>query len=198
MFFYPVTCGRVAQIRSTKSETRNKHEFQNPNEQNGSDYVRIGFRILIFEFLIWAARPLHWGLFYVFIESIFIIAIGAKMKTGSHDQNCGNIRPNTGSVDNSLQMKMVMKQTPTIEKLAMMADFISLGSRQTRTGKQSISITKLMIGSVAWKCICEDNWARSLVWTFCDANCCNYSQLSIDLLRALRRIGMSLAVRSLL
>ena len=137
------------------------------------------------------------GLFYVFIESIFIIAIGAKMKTGSHDQNCGYIRPNTGSVDNSLQMKMVMKQTPTIEKLAMMADFISLGSRQTRTGKQSISITKLMMGSVAWKCICEKSCARSFVWPFWDANCCNCIQLSIDLFLDLRRIGISLAPRSL-
>ena len=33
-----------------------------------------------------------------------------------------------------------------------MADFIAFGSRQTRIGRATMSITRLIIGSVTWKC----------------------------------------------
>ena len=90
--------------------------------------------------------------FYVFIESNSIKAIGRKIKTGSHAQNSGIILSKTASVANILQIKVVVKHAPTIAKLIIMADFIDFGSRQTKIGRHTISITKLMIGSVMRKC----------------------------------------------
>ena len=39
-----------------------------------------------------------------------------------------------------------------IEKLFMIADFMALGSRQTRTGRPTMSIIRFMTGSVIRKC----------------------------------------------
>ena len=74
------------------------------------------------------------------------------MNTGSHAHNSGIILSKTTSVANILQIKVVAKHAPTIAKLSITADFIDFGSRQTKIGRHTISITKLIIGSVMRKC----------------------------------------------
>ena len=88
----------------------------------------------------------------VFIESISIKAIGAKIKTGSHAQSSGTILPKTSSVASILQTKPTTREAAVMAKLIAMADFIDLGSRQTRTGRQTRSITRFIMGSVILKC----------------------------------------------
>lgn len=79
-------------------------------------------------------------------------AMGAKMNTGSQAQNCGLVIPRMVSVASSLQVKFVTRQAAVTAKLTRTADFIALGSRQTRTGRHTISITRFMRGSVTRKC----------------------------------------------
>ena len=88
----------------------------------------------------------------VFIESISRKAIGAKIKTGIHAQSSGTIMPKTSSVASILQTKLMMSEAAVMAKLIAMADFIDLGSRQTRTGRQTRSITRFIMGSVILKC----------------------------------------------
>jgi len=79
-------------------------------------------------------------------------AMGAKIKTGSHAQSSGTTIPKTSSVANSLQTKTMMREAAVIAKLIATADFIDLGSRQTRTGRHTRSITRFIMGSVILKC----------------------------------------------
>ena len=89
---------------------------------------------------------------YVFIESNSIKAIGRKIKTGSHAHNSGITLSKTTSVASILQIKVVIKHAVVTAKLIITADFIDLGSRQTKIGRLTISITRLIIGSVMRKC----------------------------------------------
>jgi len=84
----------------------------------------------------------------VFIESNSIKAIGRKIKTGSQAHNSGITLSKTASVANILQTKVVTKQAVVVAKLITTANFIDFGSRQTKIGKLTISITRLIIGSV--------------------------------------------------
>ena len=88
---------------------------------------------------------------YVFIESSCMMARGRKIITGSQAQNSGMNRPKTLSAAVSLQMKFTARQAPVIVKLSRMADFMVFGSRQTRTGRDIMSIIILMMGSVIRK-----------------------------------------------
>jgi len=88
----------------------------------------------------------------VFIESNSIKAIGAKIKTGSQAHNSGITLSKTASTANILQTKVMTKHAAVVPKLIIMADFIDFGSRQTKIGRHTISITRLMRGSVIRKC----------------------------------------------
>ena len=89
----------------------------------------------------------------VFIESSTIKDAGTKIKTGSHAQNSGMTLSKTiCSVASILHTKVVTKHNDVTAKLIMTADFMDLGSRQTRIGRLIISITRLIIGSVMRKC----------------------------------------------
>ena len=75
------------------------------------------------------------------------------MNSGNQAQNSGVRRPQrTGSVDSSLQTKVVRLHPAVRPRLIITADFMALGSRQTSTGRLTISMTRLMMGSVILKC----------------------------------------------
>ena len=86
------------------------------------------------------------------MASISIIATGKKMKMGAHAHSAGRIWPKNGSVAKSLDTKTTKKQLRVVRKLIRIAVFIAFGSRQTSTGSATISIIRLMMGSVMRVC----------------------------------------------
>src|SRR4030042_2413001 len=102
----------------------------------------------------------------VFIDSMSTMAIGPKMKIGSQAQNSGIILSKKASVANILQIKVVRKQPVVVAKLIIMPSFIDFGSRQTKIGRPTKSITRLIIGSVMRKLFWLKSWARALILVF--------------------------------
>ena len=134
---------------------------------------------------------------YVFIESHSIKERGRKTKTGSHAQNSGITLLKTTSLARILHIKVVTKHIPTIAKLIITADFIDFGSRQTRSGRHTISIKRFIIGSVMRKCFWLKSWAWSLIFGPCFARIDNCRKLIRVLCSELRLTGISFGVMSL-
>ena len=79
-------------------------------------------------------------------------AMGRKITTGSHAHNSGITLSKITSVASILQTKVAIKQAVVTPKLITIADFIDFGSRQTKIGRHTISMARLIIGSVMRKC----------------------------------------------
>ena len=79
-------------------------------------------------------------------------ATGKKMKIGVQAQIAGRIWPKKTSVAKRSQIKTTIKQLNVVKKLIKTAVFMALGSRQTSTGKATISMIKLTMGSVMRLC----------------------------------------------
>ena len=89
------------------------------------------------------------------------------MKTGSQAHSSGLTRPRkTTSVARSLQTNMVTKHAAVRMKLTRIADFMARESEQINTGRLTMSIVRLMSGSVTRKCFWLQISATSCHRTF--------------------------------
>ena len=128
------------------------------------------------------------------MASSSIKAMGKKMNTGSQAQNSGMSRlKNSSSVDSILHPKVKSRQALVIEKLTSTADFMDRGSRQINTGKLTMSVMKLIMGSVIRKFFWLYNCATSL--GFCMAKSLSWAKLSIEVCSALAMTGILMGSR---